>query len=167
VRAAAARRSGLPLKKRIRNFTNNHLGRTFVRHSRDWAKAAARLRMFETRMTSSPHAGQYRVIRYEDVVDKPRQMAAQIFMFMDLPVTDEVLRDVEKAEVVGSSFYGPSQQEDAEKPNWSPTPRTEAFRPVNRWREWNLFERIVFDRLAGDELVELGYEPDHRWVRVP
>lgn len=27
--------------------------------------------------------------------------------------------------------------------------------------------REVFDRLAGDLLIELGYEPDHEWARVP
>lgn len=29
---------------------------------------------------------------------------------------------------------------------------------------WGAHERLVFDAVAGDLLVELGYEPDHRWA---
>jgi hypothetical protein len=36
---------------------------------------------------------------------------------------------------------------------------------VAGWRdEWTAKDRLVFDAVAGDLLVELGYEPDHRWA---
>jgi hypothetical protein len=36
---------------------------------------------------------------------------------------------------------------------------------VGGWRdEWQFTERHDFDAVAGDLLVALGYEPDHRWV---
>ncbi len=36
---------------------------------------------------------------------------------------------------------------------------------VGGWRdEWQFAERHDFDAAAGDRLIELGYEPDHRWV---
>ena len=35
------------------------------------------------------------------------------------------------------------------------------------WKNYfNLEARRVFDRLAGDTLIELGYEPDHAWVEA-
>jgi hypothetical protein len=34
------------------------------------------------------------------------------------------------------------------------------------WREsWGPAQRAVFDRVAGDLLLELGYEPDRSWAR--
>jgi hypothetical protein len=39
---------------------------------------------------------------------------------------------------------------------------------VAGWRdEWSARERLVFDAVGGDLLVELGYEPDHRWAADP
>jgi hypothetical protein len=36
---------------------------------------------------------------------------------------------------------------------------------VAGWRDdWTTRDRLVFDAVAGDLLVELGYEPDHRWA---
>lgn len=38
---------------------------------------------------------------------------------------------------------------------------------VGGWRTtWGPAERYAFDRAAGDLLVELGYEPDRRWVQA-
>jgi hypothetical protein len=39
---------------------------------------------------------------------------------------------------------------------------------VAGWRdEWNARERLVFDAVGGDLLVDLGYETDHRWAADP
>lgn len=36
---------------------------------------------------------------------------------------------------------------------------------VGGWSEsWSTNDRLLFDSVAGDLLVELGYEPDHRWA---
>jgi LPS sulfotransferase NodH len=38
----------------------------------------------------------------------------------------------------------------------------------DRWRsEWSLHDRWAFNRVAGELLVELGYEPDRGWTEVP
>ncbi len=39
---------------------------------------------------------------------------------------------------------------------------------VAGWRsDWSTHDRLAFDAVAGDLLVELGYEPDHRWAADP
>ncbi len=36
---------------------------------------------------------------------------------------------------------------------------------VGGWRnEWSTADRLLVDAVAGDLLIELGYEPDHRWA---
>ena len=80
------------------------------------------------------------------------------------PATPEILDAVENAEVVGSSFYSPSKQEDARKPNWVATPRTEAFQPIGRWKRWNALQKNLFKRIAGEALIRMGYEKGPNWT---
>ena len=56
-----------------------------------------------------------------------------------------------------------------------PTPRTGWSRRASTARarsragvaDWTTHDRLAFDAIAGDLLVELGYEPDHRWAADP
>jgi hypothetical protein len=82
---------------------------------------------------------------------------------MEVAFDSQTLDSVENAEVVGSSFFGPTGREDAKKPIWTPSPRTEAFQPIGRWKTWNAFQKIAFKRIAGDQLIAFGYENDLNW----
>ena len=86
-----------------------------------------------------------------------------MFTFMQVPFDDAILRAVENADVVGSSFYSSAQREDAQKPNWTATPKTEAFRPIGRWKGWSSRQKRWFKRVAGSQLISMGYEKDLSW----
>ncbi len=65
---------------------------------------------------------------------EPEGVGQRIFAFMEVPCDEAILHAVENADVVGSSFYSASEKEDARKPNWIATPKSEAFQPVGRWK---------------------------------
>jgi hypothetical protein len=103
------------------------------------------------------------ILRYEDVYKESRRMAERIFAFMEAPCDAEILTAVEAADVVGSSFYDKTRKENAVKPNWTPTPKTEAFQPIGRWKGWNALQKNLFKRIAGNDLIRMGYEKDLNW----
>lgn len=146
-------------RRRIRHWTM----RDFVGHASAWARAARRVLAFDATHRGGGRAGQYRVVRYEDVVADPRAEARRLFEFLGLESTDEVLDRVEGTRVVGSSFYGVSGREDATRRAPGPVEKTAAFQPVGRWQDWGPARKRVFKRLAGRELVEMGYAEDDSW----
>jgi Sulfotransferase family len=146
-------------KTRLKHF----LRRDFASAARDWAEAVTRIERFDEQFRDTPLASRYMIIRYEDVFRNPRPMAERIFAFMEVPWDDRILEAVENADVVGSSFYSASGQEDARKPNWKATPKTEAFQPTGRWKRWGAAEKALFKRIAGPQLIRMGYEENLSW----
>jgi Sulfotransferase family len=137
--------------------------RDFITSARDWSECVGKILKFDEKFKNTPLASQYLILRYEDIYQNPRQMAQRIFTFMEVPFDEATLESIENAEVVGSSFYSPSRQEDAKKPNWIATPKTDAFNPMGRWKRWNALQKNLFKRIAGNELILMGYEKDLNW----
>jgi hypothetical protein len=163
VKASMAKRKNMTFSHEARRYLNHWAFRDFRGHAKQWAASARRILAFDAAHKSSAHADQYLILRYEDVYSDPRMWARKLFDFMELAVEDEVLAEVEALGVVGSSYYSADQTETASKVNWVPTPRTEAFRPVERWRSWGAAKKQMFKRIAGDELLALGYATDKDW----
>ena len=164
VKAALAVRRHKTFVQNSKTRLNNFLHRDFRAAARDWSNAVDRILRFDEEFKGSPFASRYRILRYEDVFREPRQMAERIFEFMQVPCDSGILDAVENAEVVGSSFYSSSKREDARKPNWVATPRTEAFQPIGRWRRWSTFQKNLFKRIAGEALIRMGYEEGPNWT---
>jgi hypothetical protein len=163
MKAGLAARARQTMAKRTRQRLNHWLRRDFVLAARDWSTAVKRVTSFDAEFKESRYASQYLIVRYEDVFRDPRHMAERIFSFMGVPYNQGILDAVANAEVVGSSFYSSARREDAHKPNWKPTPRTDAFQPVGRWKQWSALQKSLFKRIAGKQLVSAGYESDLSW----
>jgi Sulfotransferase family len=153
VKAGLAVRTHSSLLEQSRKRLNHLMMRDFRAAARDWSLSVDKI----------DRASQYMIIRYEDVYQNPRLLAERMFTFMQVPFDDAILRAVENADVVGSSFYSSAQREDAQKPNWTATPRTEAFRPIGRWKGWSSRQKRLFKRVAGSQLISMGYEKDPSW----
>ena len=41
--------------------------------------------------------------------------------------------------------------------------KPEDFSPIGRWRDWSVWRKRKFKKVAGRELIELGYESNDRW----
>ncbi len=87
-------------------------------------------------------------IRYEDLVKKPEAVVERLCAHIGVEVISG-MTDIESLKV---SLF---------EENWgsSATPGT----PVGRWRRIADFPKQEFKRVAGDMLVELGYEVDSDW----
>lgn len=157
VRGSMSRRG--VLRRRVRHW----IMKDFRDHARGWAHAARKVMEFDALHREGRHAGQYMVLRYEDMVQDPRTEGRRLFEFLGLGFDEGRLDGVARTEVVGSSFYGESGSEDVERATWSPLEKTPAFQPVGRWSDWGPVRRRAFKRLAGRELVQLGYAEDDTW----
>jgi hypothetical protein len=166
VKATLATRHHKNLIQKVRTRISHLLMRDFRAAAKDWSSAVRKIMRVDEDLRKSPSASRYLLLRYEDVYQRPREMGARIFEFMGVPYDEAILDAVENADVVGSSFYSERGKEDATKPNWSATPRTEAFQPLGRWKKWSSFEKSLFRRIAGKQLFEMGYETDPNWHRA-
>ncbi len=163
VKATLATRHHKSLVQKLRTKLSHLLMRDFRAAAEDWSSAVRKIMQVDEELRKTPAASRYLLLRYEDVFQRPREMGARIFEFMGVPYDEAVLDAVENADVVGSSFYSARGKEDADKPNWQATPRTEAFQPLGRWKKWSASQKKIFDRIAGKQLLAMGYETDPNW----
>jgi protein-tyrosine sulfotransferase len=47
--------------------------------------------------------------------------------------------------------------------SWDAQPRPSGFKPTERWQEWSPLHKWMFKRIAGRQLLELGYCEDLNW----
>ena len=163
VKGGLAKRTHMSMGKRSKARLNHVLFRDFVSAARDWSSSVMKIQRFDEEFRNSRFTSQYVILRYEDIYQQPKQTAGRIFAFMGVPCDARILDRVANVDVVGSSFYAASGLENAVKPNWTATPRTDAFQPVGRWKRWSPLQKALFKRIAGDQLVQMGYEKDRNW----
>jgi protein-tyrosine sulfotransferase len=137
-------------------------GWTFDRATRAWAEAAEDVERFTREQAA--RSGQWRLVRYEDLLDDLEGQVRSLLQFADL---DPERYDFEAARhlpVRGSSvLFGPGRS----SVNWDPVTKDASFAPKERWRAWTPQQLERFEWLAGAQSRTLGYEispADHRSV---
>jgi hypothetical protein len=163
MKAALARRDNTKFEKKARRHLNHLIARDVTAHARVWATAARAILEFDRAHRIGPWSDRYLLVRYEDVFAAPEHWGERLFEFMGLSASAELIGSLRDVEVVGSSYFGAAGKEDARKPNWQPTARTEHFKPVGRWQSWNGAQKALFKRVAGAELAALNYADDDDW----
>ena len=163
VKAGLAERPSDSVVQRSRKRLRHLMFRDFVSAAREWSSSVGTIMEFDAKFRDTVHASKYLILRYEDVYTNPKEMADRIFSFMGVPFDAAILDAVANTEVVGSSFYGKGGVEDATKPNWKATAKTSAFQPVGRWSGWSALQKNVFKRIAGQQLIHMGYDQDLNW----
>lgn len=163
MKAGLAKREIYSAGQRWKRQINHWLWRDFINHSRDWARSARQIEAFQNNFCHSTYRENIAFFRYEEMFKQPVEQSQRLFDFMELEINDAILKKITNLDVVGSSFYNKNQKEDAQKPNWQPTKKTDAFQPVGRWQHWNAYQKWLFKRLAGQELINFGYETDFSW----
>ena len=145
--------------KRLRKnvWWNPNRLRYFLFHTRQWASSARRILDY----LAHPDAD-YLIVKYEDLYQQPRDSIKHIAEYIGLPVTAQWLDEIEKTPIKGSGFYrevARSVTEVAGSTNWEQElPKSDEFKPVGRWRNsWSAMDRLLFYKLAGRELEDLGY----------
>lgn len=86
----------------------------------------------------------YMLVKFEDLVTDPVGCLTSVYEFLSLSV---------QRDVVGQNFL-------------AITPNSSFHSDVDprRWLSWSREEREIFHRIAGRELIHLGYEVDNSWI---
>jgi hypothetical protein len=123
-----------------------------------WSEGAQRILDY---MSDNPP--QAMLVRYEQLLDEFEPTMKAILRHIG---ADESRYDWQRADRM--PVRGSSQTSKTKGGiHWNPVDRPRDFRPVGRWQSWNLRQRWMFDRIAGRQLIKLGYEASQRWVLRP
>jgi hypothetical protein len=124
-----------------------------------WAESS---RLVIDFMKGKEHAGRgksWQLVRYEDLVTDPEKVARGIVKFLRIDESRFQWSKLNCLPVRGSSgIYdeqGKVSREAVDKPS--------DFSPIGRWREWSRWRKRRFKKIAGRELIELGYEAHGMW----
>lgn len=103
------------------------------------------------RFNRSPRADQMLFVSYADAVEHTETELRRVFEFLGEPFEPACVDFIRSRSPINSSF------DDADN--------AQTTQP--RWLGWSRVEREAFVEIAGDLLVELGFERDHQWVDAP
>ena len=136
-------RDGRQVVTSLRKFVNPvehadacHLWVNFTRHGLAFAQSEQGQRMH--------------TVRYEHVVENTEAALRDIYDFLGLPYAAGSVEFIRSRSPINSSF---GQEVSMDKVR-------------ARWLDWPLEQRQIFREIAGELLVELGFEPDHSWIEA-
>jgi protein-tyrosine sulfotransferase len=121
-----------------------------------WRRAAEMALAFDHAFADRPHG--YARARFENAVENPEAFVRSICSKFGL---DEDRFPYDKLTSV--PVHGSSAIHAGAGVTWDAQPKPRGFRPLGRWQDWSAFDRWVFKRIAGRQLVELGYCQDLKW----
>ena len=120
---------------------------------RQWAAGSRRILDFMQGTGRDSRGKSWELVRYEELVEQPEVAAKAILEFLGVDEGGFEWNRLTKLPVRGSSTVldarGRVSAETVEK--------FEDFSPIGRWREWSMWRKRKFKKLAGRELIELGY----------
>jgi hypothetical protein len=120
--------------------------------TKNWAKAAKAVMAFDE--ANRGRALPYRIIRYEDLV---LNLDSELRKILDFVNFDPATYDFDRARelpVIGSC----TTRECSERVHWKPVTKSCDFNPTERSSSWSRPMHERFNWLAGQYLIEFGYE---------
>jgi hypothetical protein len=120
--------------------------------ARRWSRRVVKARRDGTAL----YGGRYLEIRYEDLLAETPETFQKILRFLDARRDEPVIKNC----IAASSFERVSRRKQGEED------ATSFFRKgiAGDWRSvFTARDRDIFRRVAGDRLVEFGYESSHDW----
>jgi hypothetical protein len=115
-----------------------------------WRRGAADIVDFD--LAGDPDA---LLVRYEDLVSRTEPEMLRILQFLDLDPESYDSGAAENSPVLGSSTVRPT---GATSVDWEPIEPAPSFNPLGRASQWDERQHRRFNHMAGDLLIELGYE---------
>ena len=140
----------------VRSWPN----RSYEYWMKRWAEGARSILDFMKSEGGSTLQGKsWQLVKYEDLLERP---TATITEFLGLLGIDPGSFDwsrVERLPVHGSSQY----PDEAGTVTGEKLEKSEDFNPLGRWDHWGWRRKRLFKKIAGKELISLGYASDNRW----
>lgn len=103
----------------------------------------------------------YLLAKYEDVLDNPVDFIKKACDCYELDTNKFPFEKLDKLPVVGSSSLQP-----AGEVTWGQIEKPRNFKPTQHWLSWSEEEKQLFKEIAGQTLIDLGYEKDLNWLNL-
>jgi hypothetical protein len=101
----------------------------------------------------------YLVVKYEDIFADPKKNVINIYQKFGLDVAKYPLNQIEAVPLFGSSTVQPNGEV-----TWDARIRRPSdFNPIGRWQAWTPEMKQTFKEIAGQSLIDLGYEDSFDW----
>lgn len=124
-----------------------------------WAKGARSILEFMYGSGRSLDGISWKYIKYEDLVAQPERVMRDMLPFLTIDVNLFDFSRLQDLPVIGSSFDRGGEN----KVHWNPIEKPRNFKPVGRWSNWGMWQKIIFKAIAGQELIRLGYVDNNNW----
>ena len=126
---------------------------------RRWAEGARLILGFKNEYARQLPDSSWLVVRYEDLAQKPEAILPQLTEFLAIDGCHTDWHQIKCLPVRGSSQH----RDAAGNLKWAAIEKDKTFNPIGRWSNWTWRQKRKFKKLAGRELIELGYVPNHHW----
>lgn len=123
-----------------------------------WAEASRAVLDFMQGAGAASRGKSWLLVKYEDLLEKPEPTVTDILRFLGLDPSTFDWDRLKRLPLFGSSQY-PDQKGDTSRVLEKP----KDFNPIQRWRDWGWSRKRSFKKIAGNELISLGYAPDNQW----
>jgi hypothetical protein len=97
----------------------------------------------------------YLCLKYEDLHQDLNAQLPRLLEYLELDSARYDFEAAARLPIVGSSE---GRLPDRRQVSWEPVRKTDAFQPLERWRQWPGEQLRHFERLAGEQLLQLGYQ---------
>lgn len=98
----------------------------------------------------------YRIVKYEDLWQKPAEEMHKILNFLELPTEVYDFDEAAHLPIRGSSDL---VHENGKPLHWQPVDKMPEFDPLARFEHWTPRMHYRYNRVAGRNMEALGYEP--------
>jgi protein-tyrosine sulfotransferase len=123
-----------------------------------WGRQRRRERFDAVRHRQTALGHGYWLGRFEHAVEDPAAFVRAACAHFGLDEERYPFERIGEVAVRGSS----SLQEQGDV-DWQPREKPEGFDPTGHWRDWSRLRTWTFKRIAGQELIALGYCEDLDW----
>ncbi len=96
--------------------------------------------------------------RFEDAMREPESFVHDVCQRFGLDAGRYPYERIDQIPVHGSSTT-----KEGGKVTWAPVARRAGFNPIGRWQQWSPLRKALFKRIAGHQLIALGYAQDMHW----
>jgi hypothetical protein len=124
-----------------------------------WAEGARSILDFVQGEGGALQGKSWQLVKYEDLLERPKATITELLRLLRIdPVSFDWSR-VERLPVHGSSQY----PDEAGTVTGRKLEKSEDFNPLGRWDHWGWRRKRLFKKIAGEELIGLGYASNNRW----
>ncbi|MFV1991234.1 MAG: sulfotransferase [Acidimicrobiales bacterium] len=130
---------------------HNSFDWSYERAMRTWARSATQVATFHEECGDH---GNYRFVRYEELVEHPHDSVSEILEVCGLDASHYDFSAIDELPVRGSSTL----RSEGDHVHWQAQPRSDEFLPLERSQSWDASLHQRYATLAGAASRRLGYQ---------